>query len=109
MNPAFFKQPPSCASLWRELRQLEAAHPQVRLFRGGRSACGRELPVLGIGNLRRAVLFAGGVHGQEWLTTLLLVRFAWAFAAASSAWRCNLRWRRASLRRSLAASMSFSI
>ena len=82
MNPAFFKQPPDCASLWQELRQLAAEHPSVRLFRGGRSACGREIPVLGIGSLKKAVLFAGGVHGQEWLTTLLLTRFAWQFAAA---------------------------
>jgi g-D-glutamyl-meso-diaminopimelate peptidase len=82
MSSAFFQQPPDTVSLWKYLRQLERIHPSLQLFRGGRSACGREIPVIGIGNLKKAVLFAGATHGQEWLTALLLARFAEDFTAA---------------------------
>ncbi len=82
MVAAFYKQPPTASTLWEKLREIQQNYPAVKLFRCGNSACGREIPVIGIGNLKKAVLFAGGIHGQEWLTTLLLTRFAEDFAAA---------------------------
>lgn len=72
----------TCAALWKELRQLEQAHPTVRVFRAGRSALGKEIPALGMGCLKNAVLFVGATHGEEWLTSRLLMKFAWEIAAA---------------------------
>lgn len=86
MNPVLFTHPPTCGAIWKELRQFAQEHPSTRLFRAGDSACGREIPVIGIGNLKKAVLFAGGVHAQEWLTTLLLMRFVEDF---TTAWEGN--------------------
>ena len=72
----------SCAALWKELRQLEQAFPAARVFRAGKSALGKEIPALGVGRLKNASLFVGATHGEEWLTSLLLMRFAWEIAAA---------------------------
>lgn len=72
----------SCAALWKELRQLEQAFPAARVFRAGKSALGKEIPALGMGRLKNASLFVGATHGEEWLTSLLLMRFAWEIAAA---------------------------
>ena len=72
----------SCAALWKELRQLEQAFPAARVFRAGKSALGKEIPALGTGRLKNASLFVGATHGEEWLTSLLLMRFAWEIAAA---------------------------
>ena len=82
MQRAFFREPPSYAAVTAALRELARENRRVRLFRAGRSALGREIPAIGIGNLKNAVLFVGGTHAQEWLTSSLLVRFAEEFAAA---------------------------
>ena len=37
---------------------------------------------MGMGRLKNASLFVGATHGEEWLTSLLLMRFAWEIAAA---------------------------
>lgn len=72
----------TCAALWKELRQLEQAYPATRLFRAGRTVLGKEIPALGMGCLKNAVLFVGATHGEEWLTSQLLLKFAWEIAAA---------------------------
>ena len=72
----------SCAALWKELRQLEQAFPAARVFRAGKSALGKEIPALGMGRLKNAALFVGAAHGEEWLPSLRLMRFAWEIAAA---------------------------
>jgi g-D-glutamyl-meso-diaminopimelate peptidase len=82
LQQAFFREPPSYAAVTAALRELARENRRVRLFRAGRSALGREIPAIGIGNLKNAVLFVGGTHAQEWLTSSLLVRFAEEFAAA---------------------------
>lgn len=71
-----------CAALWKELRRLEQDFPAVRVFRAGRSVLGKEIPAVGMGCLRNAVLLVGAVHGEEWLTARLLARFAGEIAAA---------------------------
>lgn len=76
------KRPPDWAELRAQLRQIETAHPNLRLFRIGRSVLGREILALGLGNLKKSALFVGATHGEEWLTALLLTRFAGEFAGA---------------------------
>ena len=42
----------------------------------GRTCIGRGIFALSVGNRRNRVLLAGGFHGSEWLTCLVLFRFA---------------------------------
>lgn len=42
----------------------------------GRSLMGRKIDALQMGNLNAPVLYCGGVHGREWITTLLMMYFA---------------------------------
>ena len=54
---------------------LRTEYPRLQVFSAGRSAGGRNIPVLALGKARGAPLFAGGLHGDQWLTVLLLIRF----------------------------------
>lgn len=49
---------------------------QVQVGTIGRSVLERSLFSIGFGNSKNAALFVGGVHGLEWITTLLLIKFA---------------------------------
>lgn len=41
----------------------------------GESRCSRPIDMLCIGNKNKQVLFAGGFHGMEWITSLILIKF----------------------------------
>ncbi len=82
MQQDFFHHPPDDASVSRKLRELARENSKLRLFRAGRSVLGREIPAIGFGNLKNAVIFVGATHGLEWLTCSLLIRFAEDFGAA---------------------------
>ncbi len=41
----------------------------------GKSACGRDIDFLKLGNGDSMVLWAGAFHGMEWLTSLLILKF----------------------------------
>ena len=41
----------------------------------GKSVLGREIPLVRVGQGKRAVLYVGAHHGMEWITTSLLLRF----------------------------------
>lgn len=55
---------------------LQAAYPTLQVRTVGRSLCGRPIYALEIGKSADPLLIAAGVHGQEWLTCLLALRFA---------------------------------
>ncbi len=57
------------------LDTLKKRFPNARLGVCGRSWAGRSIYALSIGPRENSVLYAGGFHGQEWLTPLLLLRF----------------------------------
>ena len=42
----------------------------------GSSLLGRSIYAIHIGSRRRKVLYCGGVHGREWITSLLLLHYA---------------------------------
>lgn len=70
-------QPPCHSSLTdsiERLRQKYGGSLEVRQI--GRSVMGREIYALDIGRPDRKALYCGGVHGREWVTTLLLTAFA---------------------------------
>lgn len=59
------------------LRTLCSRYPSIRRGTLARSLCGRSMEYLQIGAQHgETVLFAGAFHGMEWITSLLLFRFA---------------------------------
>lgn len=58
------------------LRALCEKHPVLQRGTLTHSLCQRSVEYLEIGNQRHPVLFAGAFHGMEWMTTLVLLRFA---------------------------------
>ena len=76
MFDGFYKAPPSYDRIHRAVCELGETYPFLLAFPIGKSVLGRSIYALGFGELYRGSLFVGGVHGMEWLTTLLLFRFA---------------------------------
>ncbi len=76
MFDAYGYQPPRCGHLAALLGDFCRCYGRGRVFVAGHSLLGRPIPVLAVGSLQAPVLMAGGIHGGEWLTVLLLLRFA---------------------------------
>lgn len=75
MFDGFYRQPPVYANNLRCCRELREAYPFLRVCVIGHSVLGREIHAYTIGAPCQATLFVGTVHGMEWLTGLLLIRF----------------------------------
>lgn len=75
MFDGFYTQPPCYANIRRAACELRETYPFVKVFPIGKSVLGRSIYAFGIGELYHGALYVGGVHGMEWLTTLLLFRF----------------------------------
>lgn len=58
-----------------ELDALCGKYPFFNRSVIGRSLVGRELPLISVGEGKKAVLFVGTHHGMEWITTALLLDF----------------------------------
>ncbi len=69
-------EPPNPDKLLFLLQSMTRHYGVGNVFCAGSSLLGRELAVLRLGNQNSPVLLVGGVHGSEWLTCLLLLRFA---------------------------------
>ena len=55
--------------------ELKNRYPFLVCHSIGKSVCGRDITAYSLGNYKNIVLFAGGFHAQEWLTSLVLLRF----------------------------------
>ncbi len=55
--------------------QLKGKYSQIRLATCGKSVMGKELLAMCMGNGKRKVIFVGGTHANEWITSLFLLRF----------------------------------
>ncbi|MBQ3257566.1 MAG: peptidoglycan-binding protein [Oscillospiraceae bacterium] len=62
---------------------LDARYPFLRRRVIGRSVMGKPLYAMTMGSGRRAVLYSGTHHGNEWITAPLLLKFAEELAAAA--------------------------
>ena len=63
---------------------LSARYPFITVGSAGKSIMGKELYYLKIGNGARQVFYNASHHGNEWITTPLLLSFAEEYAAALS-------------------------
>lgn len=59
-----------------KISELQTRYSFLKTDIIGRSACGRNITALKIGEAPEYVLFAGAFHGAEWLTAPLLLSFA---------------------------------
>ncbi|MDR2908534.1 MAG: M14 family metallocarboxypeptidase [Oscillospiraceae bacterium] len=75
MSESFYKNPPDHESLMEYIRLLRESYRSLKVFPIGKSLLGREITAMCIGNPVGATLMAGAVHGLEWLTCMLLVKF----------------------------------
>ncbi len=57
------------------IEKLNDRYTGLNVATCGKSVLGREIYALVMGEGERNIVFVGGTHGQEWLTTLLLMRF----------------------------------
>ncbi len=71
----FFEKAPEYSSLAEKCRELSSTG-FFTLSTIGRSFLGKELFALSHGAPENCTLLVGGVHGSEWITTLLLLQFA---------------------------------
>ena len=56
-------------------KELKLKYPFLTVHSIGKSACQRDITAYSLGNYKNIVLFAGGFHAQEWLTSLVILRF----------------------------------
>ena len=56
-------------------KSLSHRYPFIKCGVLSKSLCGRDIEYLRIGKGKEQALFVGGVHGMEWLTSLLLLVF----------------------------------
>lgn len=75
MLDGFYSRPPTHERLCGAIDYLKENYRGLKVFPIGKSALGREIPALCVGNPMGAALFVGATHGLEWITTLLLIRF----------------------------------
>ena len=69
----------------RTIQTLTATYPFLRSEVLGSTAFGRPLRTLVFGNGPRKVLFTAAHHGNEWITTLILLQYAQELAQALTA------------------------
>ena len=84
MFDGFYKQPPRFEHIRQAVCALRDEYPFIHALPIGKSVLGRGLYALGFGKGGSGALLVGGVHGMEWLTTMLLLRFAEDAARAIS-------------------------
>lgn len=57
------------------VKQLHKRFPALKIATCGKSCEGREIYALVMGEGDKKIVFTGGTHAQEWLTSILLMRF----------------------------------
>lgn len=75
MFDGFYAQPPIYTNQRKAAQELKDQYEFLKVFPIGKSVLGRSIYAFGLGDLKESALYVGGVHGMEWLTTLLLYRF----------------------------------
>ncbi len=76
MIDQFYQNPPDYQRMMQKIYEIKGEGlGRVKAFTIGRSILGRGIFALTLGEIRGSTLFVGGLHGQDWITTLLILRF----------------------------------
>lgn len=59
----------------RYIKALKKEYPSLKIATCGKSVLGKEIYALVMGTGKRNILYVGGTHSVEWLTSLALLRF----------------------------------
>ncbi len=70
------------AELMRDLHSLRRAYPFLHVESIGESVMGKSIPALRLGEGPREVHANGAFHANEWITSLMLMKFAEEYARA---------------------------
>lgn len=78
-----YKNPADPDFVSRTLERIAQVYLFCERYVIGKSLLGRDIELLKIGNGKKKIMFVGGVHGSEYLTSSLLLRFAADYAASA--------------------------
>ncbi len=70
---------PTYDYITKYLQNLKDEYPFLNLASCGKSVMGKDVLALCIGEGKRRVMYVGGTHANEWITTLFLLRFCQIF------------------------------
>lgn len=61
--------------LLNKLQELQNEYDFINVSRIGKSILGKDIPLITLGKGRKSVIYIGGHHGMEWITSALLIYF----------------------------------
>ena len=82
MDTVWNLQPVTAKNTQKEIESLLRTYPFMRSERLATTAFGRPISTLVVGNGPRKVIFSAAFHGNEWITTPILLTFARQFGEA---------------------------
>ena len=65
-----------------DLHKLNLTYPFLQIQNTGYSVLGKQLPVIRLGRGQKEVFYSASFHAQEWITTVLLMKFIEDYCAA---------------------------
>lgn len=68
--------------LQTDIRELKARYPFLQIETIGESVRGRQIQSMRIGSGRNEVMYSGSIHANEWITSLILMKFVEDFCIA---------------------------
>ena len=71
----YTKEPYSYSKMQNDLRNLKARYPFLQIENIGESVQKRQIPCIRIGEGKSEVMYSASIHANEWITSLILMKF----------------------------------